>query len=371
MTASGCPFRAMPLVTADVDLFPVVLDAEALLPPEVAAAAAVPTSFHSKATDLLGTMAISIVRPVELEERLLRLAGLAAAHVAAFNGQRPTHDESEAVSLAAAGFRLSEVAERVRYDHFFAIRRAAHLDIDTLARSIFEVLATTLEDVARTQLGHHEILALLHGIVEATRWIESVDEPSPVPTASSPATPLRRFVLGHHLFALMANFARHHVRAVAVEPTAATAADDLLRASQYVRASTSAMWHAVSFPPAAYRDLVRPKMDAASSDEHGFSGGDNFDFRRLRESWEDLHRALLMSWDDLDGSTRDAARLLFETVVLDNEHHTALAAEMVGLLASLNADRHARRLAVHAMSAVSSLRHNTDDRRSLLDQLHG
>ncbi len=371
MTASGCPFHTMPLVTADLDLSTVVLDAEALLPPEVAVPASVPTSFHREATALLGTVATRMVRPVELEERLLRLSGLAAAHAPIFSGEVPTLEESVAVSISAAGFRPTEVAERIRYDRFFAIRRVAHLDADAVAGSLFEVLATALADVARTQLGQHEILALLNGIVETTRWIEAVDEPSPVSAGLSPETPLRRFVLGHHLFALMANFARHHVRAVAADPTAAAASNELVRASRYVRASTAAMWHAVSFPPAAYRDLVRPKMDEASSEQHGFSGGDNFYFRRLRESWEDLHGILVMSWEDLDGSTRNAARLLFETVVLDNEHHTGLAAEMVGLLPSLNAGRHARRLDLQALSAVSSLRLNTDDRRALLDQLSG
>lgn len=365
-----------PSPVADAGVSPIVLHAEALLPGVVVSAAAGPTLFHREARKLLDELGGSLVTVAQLEPRLRILATLAAVTGRSFRCAAVSCDASDRASLAPEGLRPPEVLERIRYDRFFAVRRVPTLDPAAAAGSLFAVIAATLDDVADAHVGLHELLALLGGMVEATAWVEHDDaragqivRDAPELVLAAPTPPIRRFVLGHHLFALMADFARHHIRAVALEPTADTAATALLSAAHYVRASTAAMWYSVSYPPAMYRDVVRPAMDAASTADHGFSGGDNFDFRRLRESWEELHDVLVQRWSELEPETRDAARLLFEGLVLDNERHTGLASEMVGTLPSLNADRHARRLAVHAVSAVAALRMNTDDRRALLDKL--
>lgn len=370
MTATlSCPFHQGAL--AFDRSASVVLAAAAVLPDVVGDTPRLPNAVHLEAQRLLNELSTSLLSPALLSERLRSLADLASAHAACFVPDVPVPDPeaSAAVSLDAPGLRDVEIVERIRYDEFFDIRRTARLDARTLAHATFSLLAPVLADVADAHLHLHDHRALLRGVVAATAWIEHVEHlPITSPVQPSP-DPLERFRLGHHVFALLCSFGIHHLRSAAAALPGLETEEHLLRAAWFVRATTAAMWYSIAFPPADYRQAVRPAMDAASTLEHGFSGLDNFEFRRLREAWEALHDDVVGTWANLDDAVRSAALLLYETIVGDNEHHTGIAAEMVGLLPSLNGARQAERHDVQAMAAVRALRANTDDRRVLLDQL--
>jgi hypothetical protein len=89
----------------------------------------------------------------------------------------------------------------------------------------------------------------------------------------------------------------------------------------------------------------------------------------MREGWEDLAGLLTPRMPCLPAPIRDGARQLYETIVEDNEHHILIAAAMVGMLPSLKYERIVAVPGVSGIPAVSALRMNADERRTLVENL--
>jgi hypothetical protein len=351
----------------------VSFDAGALLPTEVIRQAGTRTAFTQDALALLEALTSDLVSSSELTVRLRDLGRLASAYSGLFDATTPDAATSaDASARFSDGLRPNEVAERIRYDEFFGVRRVANIDDAALARTIFTSVSHVFLDVAETQLGIHELIALLRGVVMATAWIEEQPHPQPIgDDIASESSPFARFRLGHLIFAVMCNFGHHHLqRAISGVGNGDVPVEDIAAATTFVRASTASMWYSVSIPQRSYTERVRPLMDAASTSDHGFSGLDNFDFRRMRESWEEL--AVLLANPGLeDASLHDAAHVLYETILEDNEHHILIAAELVGVAPSLKYERLASVPGVSGVPAVSALRMNADERRLILEDIAG
>jgi hypothetical protein len=137
----------------------------------------------------------------------------------------------------------------------------------------------------------------------------------------------------------------------------------IARLCRTYRATTAAMWYAQAFPPRIYTELVRPSMEMASSSGSGFSGTDNLDFRLMKYRLRDLLGRL-----DKDlGPTQTccdhlwyAVCYLYDTQLLDLEHHVIIAEKLVGDSPSLKQMRLAANCAeqvdLTALSGVDTLR---------------
>lgn len=294
-------------------------------------------------------------------------------------------DSARAVRASSPGLDEDRIVARIRYDKFFGVRRVPGLTPEQLHLGVMNTVARVCEDAGEAVIGLPEITALVRGIRGMVAAVDGVELPGSrqveaVVTGSGPDCPeeraLRRWLTGHHVFALCCAFGRHHLDhargrvGCPTEPDAALVGH-LRLAETYVRASSAAMTYASSFSRSLYRDHVRPLMDRASGRTHGFSGVDNYDFHLMRQSWEQLHEALAAceppsSWD------RDvavAALELFGAIVEDNERHTLIAAAMVGVEPSLKQVRAMSSIAVggNGTPAVEALRQNTDERRELME----
>jgi hypothetical protein len=355
---------------------PIVLDAAAALPVDVDRSLTINSHFGAMAMALLNELTSTLLPSHELARRLRSLGGVALNHACSFRSITPDFNQS-AVDTAnsSEGLRVDEVDDRIRYDAFFGIRRIASIDADTLARSTLVSIGESLIDLADTQLGLHELIAILRGAVMITGWLDvdsiEMNSSDTTPAAAEPA--LRRFRLGHLVFALMCNFGYHYLKRAGtrLDDIEATAAD-LDSAAVCIRASTASMWYAGSVPRRAYLLEIRPLMEKASTNYHGFSGLDNFDFRRMRESWENLVAPLSKVIDYKDGGDlRTSAHMLYEIIVQDIEHHILVAAQLVGVAPSLKQERMKGALPYQNLPAVMSLRDYAHDRREYLEQIAG
>ncbi len=347
----------------------IVLDASGGVPTKAEKPSPEMSQFTRSAVELLKDLSTGLVASCIASARLNDLAAVGFTHAQALSTRVTTsHDSARSSYAASSDLRPSEIDERIRYDEFFGIRRAEQITPRDLEHSILTVFAMVASDLAVTHVGLHELTAMLRGIVLATGWIEPihapVDESPTVPLIPVDRSPIGRFRVGHAVFAIFCNFGTHALRRVL---DSRVADEDVVNdAAICVRASTAAMWYSISFPRQAYADEVRPLMDNASSKDHGFSGLDNFDFRRLREAWELLAVGLEDGIVIPSPSARSSLLRLFEVIVEDNEHHVLIAAEMVGMLPSLKFEKLASTLGIEvALPAVAALRLNLEERRMI------
>jgi len=152
---------------------------------------------------------------------------------------------------------------------------------------------------------------------------------------------VERWTRGHHTFAIFAIAARAELLAI---ERALHDADDaavvahLRNAAVLRRAIAAAQWYASDFPPAVYRDTLRPTMVATGA-RGGFSGTQNADYRRLKEAREIAVEALFAAYGS-DGSAWPpdvyaALQALHEMEVQAAEHHVLVAASKVDVDQSL------------------------------------
>lgn len=350
----------------------VVLDAGADIVVRATERASEMSAFTEASLGLLNELSDRLLTSAEVSGRLHHLSDLAICHARTFDLGLPTSEESSLASRAeSSGLRDQEIEERIKYDEFFGIRRAAWITDDRLAQSILTTFAFAASDLADSQIGIHELIAILRGFVLATAWISPASADAEQDgSITVELSPIVRFRLGHAVFAVFCNFATHSLRAVLRSGVADE--DELSDAATFVRSSTAAMWYSVSFPRLAYANEVRPLMDAASTKDHGFSGLDNFDFRRLREAWEEVGARVGVDLIVPSAEAHEALRRLFETILEDNEHHILIAAELVGMLPSLKYERIASKVGLASgVPAVAALRMNADERRLILNKIEG
>jgi hypothetical protein len=149
-----------------------------------------------------------------------------------------------------------------------------------------------------------------------------------------------RWRLGHHFFNLCAIFGQHELKQVCqflTEQKWQKATESMGRATLFWRATTSAMWYAGNFSAWLYQKLIRPSM-VSTRVPNGFSGDQNADYARLKAAKEELKELILTLPTPFPAEAKSfylALQNFVQTYVLDNEHHTLIAAAKVGRDTSL------------------------------------
>jgi hypothetical protein len=150
-----------------------------------------------------------------------------------------------------------------------------------------------------------------------------------------------RWLSGHHIFFLFANFCRVSLDRSAQALVAGhhdEVAIHLMDAGLFQRTLASAMWYAGDFPPSLYRSHTRPWMSSAGA-ANGFSGSDNVDYADLHRSREAAVNALFATFgsnaEAWPAPVEQAFRMFHEMEIQHAEHHVQVAARMVGTDTSL------------------------------------
>jgi hypothetical protein len=186
----------------------------------------------------------------------------------------------------ASGYANRLLADDAAHDRYFRVYRVSGRDGDAFLRSILMALelfhgemesvygATAAQRFAAVSGGLTALLAFIAGLhLTAVRYV--TPEPGELP---STAAPMRRWVLGHQVFAVLTQgiiFALQEF-----ESQRARGAHALALAADLMTASATAFRFTADFPAPAYQDVVRPSMMSAEVGE-GFSGLLSVDHRRL------------------------------------------------------------------------------------------
>jgi len=128
------------------------------------------------------------------------------------------------------------------------------------------------------------------------------------------------------------------------------------------------MWYAGDFPAVLYRDCVRPSM-VMPGKASGFSGDQNADYNRMKETKERLKEFLCQGYGPtltlLSPRLRQAFMNFHEADIEDNEHHLIIAAHKVGMDQSLAQKEWQAELPthIHRQKAVDVLREMAESKR--------
>jgi hypothetical protein len=181
-----------------------------------------------------------------------------------------------------------------------------------------------------------------------------------------------RWIVGHHFFALCAMHCRDNLIAAqreAEDERPEAAANSLVAARTFLRATTAAMWYAGNFPAAVYVDDIRAQMQTCKPG--GFSGTQNADYERMKTAKKRLIESLFSlfgtrgsAWQH--ANLRDKLAEFLETIIEDSEHHTLIAAMKVGRDQSLFQRALAGKRS-RQYRALDMLRDMTQEKRDDLD----
>lgn len=218
----------------------------------------------------------------------------AAAALGALCDQLPAGEEATDSSWASSTTCSLEdpvLADDEAHDRYFHMRRVTQAEGTAFLRSV--LMAAQLfhremdsdyaaQDAARFAAVGGGFAALL-GQIAAVR-LAPVEHTAPDERAA-PRTvdPMRRWVLGHQIFAALTQgiiFALQEFEAALPALEEHRARDALTLAADLMTASATAFRFTADFPPADYRDVVRPSMMSREVGE-GFSGLLSVDHRRL------------------------------------------------------------------------------------------
>ncbi|MER6250461.1 hypothetical protein ABT224_03555 [Streptomyces sp. NPDC001584] len=240
----------------------------------------------------------------------------------------------------------------VIYDKYFGVARSASYTRDDFAANLTKTVARLLDDLTHTLLNIDDLAAIVRSADVMLRSCCAGDgdtslESAPlVATANVPshAHPREtdtayRWRLGHHFFALCAEFSRHCLIAAAnrlPDGSPHEMADLIDLARLTLRGTTAAMWYATNMSQAAYMGTIRPSMEAVQIG--GFSGTQNLDYERLKKTRESTIKKFCQRYgtkDDFQFEVREAFVAHCEAEVQDLEHHTLIAASKVSMNPSL------------------------------------
>jgi hypothetical protein len=284
--------------------------------------------------------------------------------------------EADQIHLTATPFTLiidetdRRGASHAIYDQFFRVTRNPGLSAVHVCASILASYERALLDFPYATIARNELYMLLRAMTRSiaimagdistelpnTRLDQREQLPSVVGRAReladawshSDADPNwlthvadHRWLSGHHLFFLFANFARVSLDR-AGQALAAERHKDIAQpvrdAGLFYRALASAMWYASDFPPSLYRSHTRAWMSTAGA-ANGFSGSDNIDYADLRRSRTATVNALFAAYGaDAAAWPEDverAFRSFHEMEIQHAEHHVQIAARAVGTDTSL------------------------------------
>jgi hypothetical protein len=320
---------------------------------------------------LCGRLRGEIVTAPELSVALEQLAQHTAAAGRTISPARHCDEQSsrQALLLSLGDEARDAAIEHADYDRYFGFRRLPIMSASEIAAETVRTIAQICSDLPSAVLALDELIALLGALAAALRWCSSrtpcagdVAPPDPSPNGATSAE--RRWILGHHLFNLLAMLC-------VAELTAATeslAADRVRGAALYLRGTTAAMWYAGNFPPRVYMEQVRPAMVAHSGTSAGFSGTQNLEYTRLRNAMDAFKEMLPARLGDARAWPADlyaAVSDLYEVEVEDVEHHVLIAATKVGRMPSLLQEEVQERLppGIAVGTAVDMLRDLAEQRR--------
>jgi hypothetical protein len=312
-----------------------------------------------------------IVTARDLSAVLEQLAShAAAAGLAARPARHCDEQSSRQALLSSMGDEARDAAiEHADYDRYFGFRRVPVMPASEIAAETVRTIARVCADLPSAVLALDELIALLDALAAALRWCSSrtPDAGDAVPAdpgANGAISAERRWILGHHLFNVLAMLC-------VAELTAASeslAADRVRGAALYLRGTTAAMWYAGNFPPRVYMEQVRPAMVAHSGTSAGFSGTQNLEYTRLRNAMEAFKQTLADRLGDVRAWPPDlyaAVSDLCEVEIEDVEHHVLIAAMKVGRMPSLLQEEVQERLppGIAVGTAVDMLRDLAEQRR--------
>jgi hypothetical protein len=312
-----------------------------------------------------------IVTARELSVALEQLAVHTAAAGRTVTPARHCDEQSSRQALLRSlGDEARDAAiEHADYDRYFGFRRVPGLSASEIAAETVRTIAEVCADLPSAVLALDEMIALLDALAGALRWCSSrtpyAGDTTPAePGATGAVSAERRWILGHHLFNLLAMLC-------VAELTAAgdsLAADRVRGAALYLRGTTAAMWYAGNFPPRVYMEQVRTAMVAHSGTSAGFSGTQNLEYLRLRDTMDAFKESLAARLGDAGAWPPDfyaAVSDLCEVEVEDVEHHVLIAATKVGRMPSLLQDEMQGRLppGIAVGTAVDMLRDLAEQRR--------
>jgi hypothetical protein len=191
-------------------------------------------------------------------------------------------------------------ADEPDHDHFFHIRRVAGASGSLFLTAIADAAALFHGEVHRAygDAAARRFLPLGRGLSALLRVAVGCASPAALhralpaadlmadqPPAIAPIVPLQRWILGHQIFAVLTQgvvFAFEGFERTTGDGDEAAAEAWLRLAVELFHATAAAFRFAADFPPAAYRDIIRPLMMPPRVGA-GFSGLLSADHRALVE----------------------------------------------------------------------------------------
>jgi hypothetical protein len=217
----------------------------------------------------------------------------AAAALQTLCERLPDHDLAAAANPVPAtpAVANSAVANDVAHDQYFHVCRVSGSAGTDFLRSILMAAKLFHADMASVYgpLDAQRFAAVGSGFAALIGAIAGIRvapvEPTATAACAAPTAvdPMRRWVLGHQIFATLTQgiiFALQDFEIAARAPDPARAREALKIAADLLMASASAFRFTGDFAPSAYRDLVRPSMMPPRAGE-GFSGLLSIDHRQL------------------------------------------------------------------------------------------
>jgi hypothetical protein len=283
-------------------------------------------------------------------------AGEAALRRALVDLEEPARN----VAARALGARTPDqidVDALVLYDRYFHVIRVPTMTALQFGAQVLATCDAVLVDLPSAVIGLDEVVAIVDGMrVTFAFLIDRLSLPKAPGNGlhSSPdglfvaerrrrstrdqthRAATYRWIVGHHFFDLCAMHCRDYLTAAqrqAEDDRPEEAANSLVAARTFLRATTASMWYAGNFPAAIYVNDVREQMKAYKPG--GFSGTQNADYERMKAAKEQLTESLFSLFGTRGSAwkhqnLRDKLADLLETIIEDNEHHTLIAAMKVG-----------------------------------------
>ncbi|MFE9801493.1 hypothetical protein ACFYP6_21945 [Streptomyces goshikiensis] len=265
----------------------------------------------------------------------------------AFNGLELRNNLS--VMLGDVDNERRRLEEFAIYDEYFGVSRSLAYSREDLAANVKETVSRLFDDLVHSLLNMDDVAALVHASQVMLRDSDGAGEtyqdlPGVAVGVNFEGTymgdPEYRWRLGHHFFALAAEFSRHYLITATGRLSDAPPDEiaDLINLARHsLRGTTAAMWHASNMSQSVYMERVRPSMEDVQPG--GFAGTQNLDYERLKNA----RTAAIAKACEIYGSSLDnfppAVREAFiahcEAEIEDLEHHTLIAASKVNMNPSL------------------------------------
>lgn len=260
------------------------------------------------------------------------LAGYEPAARQLLDGLGVSEESSRLATFATPEREGQQTLEHyVVYDAHFGLRRRLEMTWTELSAQLALTALRLLQDLPRTLLARrhwHSLLLALERMLAQVGGDQPGQPLDPAPLEGDVVD--FRWRNGHHVFCLTSLFGRLALERALNDLEQAGPAVD--QAADLVQATSAAMAYTTDFPSRTYLERVRPAMPP------GFSGSQNSDYNHLKLAKGRLAAALSQtfageaSWPP---SLLNALRRFRVLDQLDLDEHILIAAQQIGLIASL------------------------------------